>query len=263
MPGRGHEYEWPEEGELVVCSVANVKNFGAFVTLDEYDNKEGFIHIAEVSSGWIKYIRDYVREGQKVVCKVLRVDKEKGHIDLSLKAVNEHQRREKIQEWKNEQKAENLLAIVAQRIGKTPEACWQEFGYDLLDAFGTLYRAFEECVLDERALEEEGFKGPWTKAFVEVARENIVPPYVTIDGYLEATDYAPDGAVHLREALLKAAKEDGSVTVKVQYIGAPRYRLVVRAPDYKTAEDEMQKAVARVAKVLEAKGGEVKFHRKD
>ncbi len=261
MAGRG--YDWPEEGELVVCSVSNVKNFGAFVTLDEYEGKEGFIHIAEVSSGWIKYIRDYVREGQKVVCKVLRVDQDKGHIDLSLKAVNEHQRREKIQEWKNEQKAENLLGIVAKRLEKTPEACWDEFGYDLLDSFGTLYRAFEECVMDERALEEEGFKGAWLKVFAEVARENIVPPYVTIDGYLEATDYAPDGAVHLKDALTKAAKDDGTITVKVQYIGAPRYRVVVRAPDYKTAEDEMQKAAGRVAKALEAKGGESTFHRKD
>src|SRR5437762_10237167 len=112
-------YDWPDEGDLVVCTVTNVKNFGAFVTLDEYEAKEGFIHIAEVSSGWIKYIRDYIREGQKVVSKVLKVDKEKGHIDLSLKAVNEHQRREKIQEWKNEQKAENLFAIVAGRLGKT------------------------------------------------------------------------------------------------------------------------------------------------
>src|SRR3989449_524132 len=137
-------YEWPDEGELVVCTVTNVKNFGAFVTLDEYENKEGFIHIAEVSSGWIKYIRDYVREGQKVVCKVLKVDPDKGHIDLSLKAVNEHQRREKIQEWKNEQKAENLLGIVATRLGKPVEACWEEFGYALLDSFGSLYRAFEE-----------------------------------------------------------------------------------------------------------------------
>lgn len=261
MANRG--YDWPEEGELVVCSVSNVKNFGAFVTLDEYENKEGFIHIAEVSSGWIKYIRDYVREGQKVVCKVLRVDQDKGHIDLSLKAVNEHQRRDKIQEWKNEQKAENLLGIVAKRLEKTPDACWDEFGYDLLDAFGTLYRAFEECVMDENALAEEDFKGAWIKAFVEVARENIVPPYVTIDGFLEATDYAPDGAVHLKDALQKAGKEDGNVTVKVQYIGAPRYRLVVRAPDYKTAEDEMAKAAGRVAKALEAKGGEAKFHRKD
>jgi len=260
---RGRRYDWPDEGELVVCAVATVKNFGAFVTLDEYEKKEGFVHIAEVSSGWIKYIRDYVREGQKVVCKVLKVDKDKGHIDLSLKAVNEHQRREKIQEWKNEQKAENLLGIVAQRLGKTPEQCWEEFGYDLLDSFGTMYRAFEESVMDEHALEDEGFKGPWVKTFIEVARENIIPPHVTIDGYLEATDFCPDGAIHIKEALHKAVQEEDGATVKVQYIGAPRYRIVVRAPDYKTAEEEIQKAAARVIKALTAKGGEAKFHRKD
>ncbi|HKZ98496.1 MAG TPA: translation initiation factor IF-2 subunit alpha [Thermoplasmata archaeon] len=256
-------YDWPEEGDLVVCTVSNVKNFGAFVKLDEFEAKEGFIHIAEVSSGWIKYIRDYVREGQRVVCKVLRVDTSKGQVDLSLKAVNEHQRREKIQEWKNEQKAENLLGIVATRLGKPVDACWDEFGYDLLDSFGTLYRAFEECALDEKALEAEGFKAPWVKTFVEVARENIVPPYVTIDGYLELTDYAPDGAVHIKEALLKAPRETDGLTVKVQYLGAPRYRLLVRAPDYKSAEEEIQKAAGRVLKVLEAKGGAGQFHRKD
>src|SRR5439155_23833651 len=111
------------------------KNFGAFVTLDEYESKSRFIHIAEVSSGSIKYIRDYVREGQKVVCKVLKVDTDKGHIDLSLKAVNEHQRREKIQEWKNEQKAENRLRIVATRVGKTVEAGREELGYGVLVSF--------------------------------------------------------------------------------------------------------------------------------
>src|SRR5439155_13113 len=116
---------------------------------------------------------------EQIVCKVLKVDKEKGHIDLSLKAVNEHQRSEKMQEWKNEQKAENLLGIVAQRLGKSVEECWQEFGYDILDSFGTLYRAFEESVMDEHALEGEGFKGPWVKTFIEVARENIIPPHVT------------------------------------------------------------------------------------
>jgi len=87
---------WPEEDELVVCSVVKVTDFGAFVELDEYGRKEGLIHISEVASGWVKYIRDHVREGQKIVCKVLYVDESKHHIDLSLKDVNEHQRREKI-----------------------------------------------------------------------------------------------------------------------------------------------------------------------
>ena len=263
MAGEGRGYDWPEEGELVGCSGSNVKNFGAFVTLDEYEGKEGFIHIAEVSSGWIKYIRDYVREGQKVVTKVLRVDKGKGQIDLSLKAVNEHQRREKIQEGKNEQKAENPLGIVAQRLSKTVDACWEEFGYDLLDSFGTLYRAFEECVLDEKALDGEGFKGAWVPVFAEVARENIVPPYVTIDGSLEATAPSPDGAVHLRDALLTGHKEDETVTVNAQYISAPKSPLVVRAPDYKQAEDELQKAAGRILKVLEGKGGQGTFKRKE
>ncbi|MEE9223338.1 MAG: S1 RNA-binding domain-containing protein, partial [Thermoplasmata archaeon] len=109
--------EYPGIGDLVICSVQNVKNFGAFVSLDEFGGKEGFIHIAEVAAGWIKYIRDYVREGQKVVCKVMKVDISKGHVDLSLKQVNAHQRREKIQGWKNEQKAEKLLEMVAESAG--------------------------------------------------------------------------------------------------------------------------------------------------
>jgi len=74
---------WPEPGDLVVCTVSQVVDFGAFVTMDEYEGKQGLIHISEVASGWIKYIRDHVREGQKIVCKVLSVDRARHHIDLS------------------------------------------------------------------------------------------------------------------------------------------------------------------------------------
>ena len=116
--------------------------------------------------------------------------------------------------------------------------------------------------MDENTLASEGFTDPWVQTFVQVAKENIVPPAVSIDGYLEITNPRPDGAVHIKEALLKAVKEDG-VTVKVQYIGAPRYRLVVRAPDYKTAEEEIQKAAAKVLKHLESKGGGGKFIRQE
>lgn len=73
--------EYPEEGELVVGTVVKVQNFGAFVTLDEYPGREGFIHIAEIATGWVKRIRNHIKEKQKVVCKVMHVDTEK---DLSL-----------------------------------------------------------------------------------------------------------------------------------------------------------------------------------
>jgi translation initiation factor 2 subunit 1 len=74
---------YPSEGDLVICTVTKVSSHGAFVKLDEYGGKDGFIHISEVASIWVKNIRDYVREGQKTVGKVLSVDRTKGHIDLT------------------------------------------------------------------------------------------------------------------------------------------------------------------------------------
>lgn len=252
--------EFPEESELVVCTVQNVKNFGAFVTLDEYGGKEGFIHIRDVATGWVKYIRDFVREGQKIVCKVLGVDLSKGHIDLSLKSVNEHQKREKIQQWKNENKAEKLMEIVAERLGTKVEACYDEFGYDLMETYGTLFGSFEQVATHPSSLEEEGFEGAWTAVFTEVAKENVTPSYVQIDGLLEMTCPMPDGVDRIRDAL-SAGMVSTREQVKIQYIGAPKYRVVVAAPDYKTAEEEMKAVTTDIIAKMQACGGKASFHR--
>ncbi len=249
---------YPETGEIVIATVKTVKPYGAFVTLDEYGDKEGFIHISEIAAGWIKYIRDHVREGQKVVCKVLRVDPSRGHIDLSLKRVNEHQRREKIQEWKNEKKAEKLFEIVAQRLGKDVEECYKEFGYDLIEHFGTLFAAFEESAINEEILKDEGFDGDWIDTFVQVAKENIVPPYVRISGYLELTTTAPNGIEHIKKVLQDIEEEN----IVVTYMGAPRYRINVRAEDYKTAEELLQNAANKALEEFKELGGEGEYHRR-
>jgi len=246
--------EFPDEGDLVVGTIKEVKPFGAFAALDEYPGKEGFIHIAEVASGWVKYIRDHVREGQKVVCKVLVVNPSKGHIDLSLKQVNEHQRREKIQEWKNEQRADKLLQIVGQRAGMTFEEAVKAFGADLVKTFGTMYQAFEEAAANPKVLEEEGFKGAWIAHFLDVARENIVLPRVKITGVLELTCPAEDGIEILRKALF-AAEGAGDGSLLVRYVAAPKYRVEVESGDYKTAEALMKEAVEAAIEVVKAAGG--------
>jgi len=250
--------DYPEVGEFVIGTVKTIKPYGAFISLDEYGGKEGFIHISEIASGWIKYIRDHIREGQKVVCKVLRVDPSRGHIDLSLKRVNEHQRREKIQEWKNERRAEKLFEIVAQRLGKDVDACYEEFGNELIDAYGSLFAAFEEAAINEDSLKDEGFEGDWVDVFIQVAKENIVPPYVRISGYLELSTTAPDGIEHIKKVLQGIEDED----VVVTYMGAPRYRINVKAEDYKTAEEILQKAAKKALEEFQKMGGEGEFHRR-
>ena len=255
--------EYPEEGELVVGTAVKVQNFGAFVTLDEYPGREGFIHIAEIATGWVKRIRNHIKEKQKVVCKVMHVDMEKDHVDLSLKRVNEHQRRDKIQEWKNKGKSEKLLEMVAKQIGNTLEDCYKEFGNDLAKKYGTLYAAFEEAAYDLETLKKDGFKGDWLKSFEEIAKSNITIPFVNIKGYLNLTSWLPDGVNHIKNILSEAEKSDfEDVEIQVKYIGAPQYIITVKAPDYKIAEDEMKKAVEKIQESIKKYKGECEFNRK-
>ena len=254
--------EYPEEGEFVIGTVINVQNYGAFVSLDEYPNKEGFIHIAEIASGWVKRIRNHIKEKQKVVCKVLHVDKSKGHIDLSLKRVNEHQKREKIKEWKNAQKAEKLMEMLASKLGKTVEECYDEFGDKLIEKFGSLYAAFEETAYDPEILEQEGFTGDWVKEFQAIAQENITIPFVEITGYVNISSTLPDGVNHIKQALLKGEESEyEDVEIDIHYVGGGQYSITVKAPDYKIAEEEMKKSVSRIEKNINGRGT-VNFHRK-
>ena len=85
----------PEDDELVLCTVTKIHFHSVFVNLDEY-NMSAMIHISEIAPGRIRNIRDFVVEGKVIVCKVLRVDRERGHVDLSLRRVNDSQKRLKL-----------------------------------------------------------------------------------------------------------------------------------------------------------------------
>lgn len=257
-----HKSEFPELGDLVVCSVQNVKNFGAFVTLDEYNSREGFIHVRDVATGWVKYIRDHVREGQKVVCKVLDVDASKGHIDLSLKQVNDHQRREKIQEWKNEKKADKLLEMAAKKVDKSLETAYEEVGDKLIEEFGTLYGSFEEAAADKASISDMGFDEEWIEAIYGIATENVQLPSVSIDGTLELSSPGPTGIDDIKAAL-KAGLEVTDTDVSIHYLGAPRYRITVVASDYKQAEEELKQSVDKITAVIQGSGGSASFKRKE
>jgi len=256
------KYEWPSEGELVICNVKTVKDFGAFLEPEEYAGKEGFVHISEISSGWVKRIQDHIQEGEKRVCKVLRVDKGKGHIDLSLKQVNDHQKREKLQAWKNQKKADNLLKIVSERYGKELEKCYDEFGFELSDEFGSLYKAFEEVSLNSDILEQKGFTGEWIEHFVDVAEENISPPYVSITGFVELSSTNSNGVEDIKESLSAFEDTDDS-QVEISYVAAPKYKVEIRSEDYKIAEEIFEEQAKKAVDKIEGYGGKGEYFREE
>jgi translation initiation factor 2 subunit 1 len=253
------ERDWPEEGELVVCTVEAVKDFVAFVRLDEYGSRQGLIPISEIAKGWVKYIRDHIREGQKVVCKVIHLDRSRGHIDLSLKDVNEHQRREKIQEWKNEQKAHKWIGFVAEESKVPAKAIEDAIRKD----YTRLYRAFEDAVIDgEKAFEKSGIPEAARPAFLRIAAENVRIPRVTISGNLHLTSTKPDGVSVIRKALKAALTKIENVDIELLYVGAPIYRIKVTAPDYKQAEKAIEKSAMAAIRVMEKSEDTGKFIRK-
>lgn len=250
--------EWPDEGDLVVGTVHKVVGYGAFASLEEYEGKEAFIHISEVSSGWVKNIRDYVRENQKIVARVLRVNPKKGHVDVSMKRIREDQRTRKIQQWKIEQKAEKLLEIAAKTIEKDLDIAYEEVGYKIIDEFGDLYEAFETSAEEgEEALISRGIDEKWAEAITDVAKKNISPPEVQITGYVDLHSYAPNGVEVIKSALGSVESEE----IVVQCVGAPRYRLIVKSSDYITAENIMKKAAESCIEAVIKEGGEGEFQR--
>ncbi|MGZ7159045.1 MAG: translation initiation factor IF-2 subunit alpha [Methanobacterium sp.] len=250
--------EWPDEGDLIVGTVHKVLGYGAFASLEEYEGKEAFIHISEVSSGWVKNIRDFVRENQKIVARVLRVNPKKGHVDVSMKRIREDQRTRKIQQWKIEQKAEKLLEIAAKTIEKDLDTAYEEIGYKIINEFGDLYEAFETAAEEgETALTSRGIDGEWAKTITEVAKKNISPPEVHISGYINLHSYAPNGVEVIREALGTVESDE----IAVQCVGAPRYRLIVTSSDYLTAENLLKEASQKCIDTVLKDGGEGEFQR--
>ncbi|MEF8802255.1 MAG: translation initiation factor IF-2 subunit alpha [Halolamina sp.] len=260
MTGR----EWPEKGELVVGKVDEIADFGVFVDLEEYE-KRGLVHISEVASGWIKNVRDHVSVGRTVVAKVLDVDTSAQQVDLSLKDVNEHQRKETIQEWKNSQKAQKWMELA---FGEDIEAeRYDAIADDLLVEYDSLYDAFETAaVRGMEALEDCDLEDDDRQAIVQTARENVSVPYVNVTGYVDIRSAGPAGVDDVKEALRATEGTDSDavpeeVELSVSYVGAPEYRIEVQAPDYKTAEAELEAAAARAKTSIEELGGTAEYHR--
>jgi translation initiation factor 2 subunit 1 len=254
---------FPEPGELVIGRVDEIEDFGVFVDLEEYQDKRGLVHVSEVASGWIKNIRDHVNVDQMVVCKVLEVNQGSEQIDLSIKDVNDHQRSDKVQEWKAEQRADKWMDIA---FGEDmSDEQYAAVANELLAEFGTMYEGFEQAAIHgPDALTDTDLSEEEVAAIVETARENVSVPYVRVTGYVDLQAPGPNGVEDVRAAL-RAAEGNGEVPeeveLDVEYVGAPEYRIRVKAPNYKTAEHELEASAERAGESIRTAGGTAEYHR--
>jgi len=182
---------------------------------------------------------------------------------LSIKAVSDERRRDTLQSRKNQQRAVQMMRLVKERMNWSEEEN-SKISNEMIEIFGTLYGALEECAISDTALTDAGFSGEWIKIATEIAIDNIIPPFVEIRGNFDIEVWSSEGVNAIREALMAAescAENLEEVTLTCHYDGAPHYRVDIRAPDYPTAESVWEEAQEAARKYMHSVEGSISIER--
>jgi len=242
---------FPKEGDFVIGRVVDIQQQYIYVDLLDYEGlsseeyARGMIHISEISSRWIKNIRNFARVGQRIVVRVLRVDQSKGHVDLSLRRVNSAQKDNRMKEWKYAVKYENLLQFFTEEegINLSLDQAYEFIGWPVLDKFDSYQEAIESLKeYGEEILQELGtLNETQIKAFEKIIDENVEISTVSIVGKLKLMNTDGDGINKIKTTLNEAKqvveKPKDTRNIKISYIGAPFYRVEVISKDYLDAEN--------------------------
>lgn len=143
---RMYESVYPNAEDLVVVQVKNVAEMGAYVTLLEYNGIEGMILLSELSRRRIRSINKLIRVGRQEVVVVLRVDKEKGYIDLSKRRVSPEDIGRAEEKFNKSKAVHSIMRHVSETCQVRLEELYQQFGWDLYKRFGHAYDAFKLIV---------------------------------------------------------------------------------------------------------------------
>ncbi len=245
---------FPSFGEKVIVTVTNVTPYSAICKLEEYPGKEGMIHISEVSGKWVRDIRNFVKQNKTYVVKVLRVDEDKGHINLSLKRVAKIDKTKKMQEYKLDQRAEKLLEKIAQNEKMTLDEAYEKIGYLLQEKFDSMFKAFELASKSPDYLINTEIPKKLAEVIHEISKKNIQKKKVKIKAVIEVKFYSGDGVDKLKEFLSNLINKYG---LNIKYISAPKYSVEIESDNPKLVKKEMRQQLTDA--ISQIKDGEANF----
>ena len=252
--------ELPEVGEIVIATIKKTGDHGAYVSLDEYDDIQGFLHISEIAPGWVRKVTKYVKEGDKKVLLVKKIQANRAEIDLSLKQISKEQRKKKLLDVKRFEKEQGILKNIQDKVELSSEEV-DDLEEKLLSKYKSVYDAVIDIgtndinVIDDLEISEK------IKKTIDELSKKIKLPTVEIRGILEMTNNKSNGIEIIRKILLDAIKESQNQKITILYLGAPKYRLSIIAQDFKTAEKTLKPILEKIEKNTSKQNGTFKFSR--
>lgn len=248
----------PKWSELVLCTVTRITPFAAWCSLDEYEKKdgsavEGMIHVSQVAGRWVKDIRKFVKPNKQYVAKVIYIDYQKEHLNLSLKRVSKVDKREKMESFKREKRATGMLAQIAKRVGSTGNDVRNELESKLGEQFDDVFDVFEKINDDPVILNELDISKQLKDALQDVIERNFRVKEKTVKAVMEITTTGADGVEILKKVLSELEKETGA---KVKYISAPKYQIGLKTKQPKAAEKKLRSGIESALEKIKSNQGE-------
>ena len=229
-----------EVGDLVLCTVDRIVGTVVFVKISiENREVEGSIIMSEIAPGRIRNLRDYVVPKKKIVCKVLRISNQ-GNIDLSLRRVTQKEKKEVIEQDKQEK---SYVSILKSILGDKTEDAIRE-----ISKSGRLYSFLEEAKTSPESLEKITGKEN-SKKILDIL--NIQKKKKTVlKKEIDMTTIKPNGMSLIKKILEMFAG------IKVKYISAGRYSLELESEDIKSADKKVREIIDKAEKEAKKLGVE-------
>ncbi|CAJ0651225.1 5691_t:CDS:2, partial [Entrophospora sp. SA101] len=254
---RMYEAKYPEVEDLVMVNVRQIAEMGAYVKLLEYDNIEGMILLSELSRRRIRSIQKLIRVGRNEVVVVLRVDKEKGYIDLSKRRVSPEDVAKAEEKFNKSKSVHSIMRHVAEKQDLVLEDLYKQIGWPLYKKYGHAYEAFKLAITEP----EKVFEGIETsKEVMDELLNNIkrrlTPQPIKIRSDIEVTCFGYEG-IDAIKAAFKAGEscQTDDIQIKVKLVAPPLYVMITNALDKILGIETLEKAIESIKATIEKSNG--------
>ncbi|KAL6071852.1 hypothetical protein QOT17_006023 [Balamuthia mandrillaris] len=260
---RMYEEEYPEVDQLVMVRVNRISTIGAFVSLLEYGNKEGIILLSELSRRRMRSVNKHIRVGKQEVLQVLRVDKEKGYIDLSKKNLKEEDIAECTQKFMKSKTVHSIMAHVADTqevpegaAPKTMEELYAQLGWPLYRKYGHAYDAFKKAASGEDIFEGLEVDEILKDTLLKAIQHRLGSQPVKVQADIQVTCFSYEGIDAIKPALRAGQECSSESPIKVQLVCSPEYILVTSSTDHERGISSLETAIEAIRAEIKKHGGD-------
>ncbi|KAF5101652.1 hypothetical protein D0Z00_000726 [Geotrichum galactomycetum] len=255
---RFYENKYPEIDDVVIVNIKEIADMGAYVKLLEYDDIEGMILLSELSRRRIRSIQKHVKVGKNEVVVVMRVDTDKGYIDLSKRRVSAEDAAKAEEKYNKSKAVHSILRHVAEKHKVPLVTLYETIGWPLSRKYGHAYDAFKIAITSPETVFED-ITGPSQLILDEVKTQigrKLTPNPTKIRADIAVSCFSYEG-VEAVKAALKAGEALNSeqVPIQIKLVAAPLFVLTSLSVHKQKAIETLTEAIEIIKTNIEAAGG--------